>query len=87
MAEALVPGDSGAQVLQVSAPRMQVRGLAYRFFDRLAEIMFEDHLGIARAWKLRHAMAFLHPQRVPILPHWHKDFQEWQNKKEPSLVA
>ena len=27
-------------------------------------------------------MAFLHPQRVPILPHWHKDFQEWQNKKE-----
>ncbi|CAE7490839.1 VTC4 [Symbiodinium microadriaticum] len=32
--------------------------------------------------KFQHAMAFLHPQRVPILPHWHKDFQEWQNKKD-----
>jgi len=27
-------------------------------------------------------MAFLHPQRVPILPHWHKDFEEWHKAKD-----
>ncbi|CAJ1382666.1 unnamed protein product, partial [Effrenium voratum] len=32
--------------------------------------------------KFQHAMAFLHPQRVPILPHWHQDFEEWHKKKE-----
>ncbi|CAE7706339.1 VTC4 [Symbiodinium pilosum] len=37
--------------------------------------------------KFQHAMAFLHPQRVPILPHWHKDFQEWQNKKDDAAAS
>eukprot|EP00932_Pfiesteria_piscicida_P018142 SRR837773.501.p2 GENE.SRR837773.501~~SRR837773.501.p2 ORF type:complete len:265 (+),score=116.75 SRR837773.501:713-1507(+) len=31
--------------------------------------------------KFQHAMAFLHPQKVPILPHWHKDFQDWHESK------
>ena len=31
---------------------------------------------------VRHAMAFLHPQRVAILPHWHRDFEEWHKAKE-----
>lgn len=32
--------------------------------------------------KFQHAMAFLHPQRCPILPHWHKDFEEWHKAKD-----
>lgn len=32
--------------------------------------------------KFQHAMAFLHPDKVPILPHWHQDFKEWHEKKE-----
>lgn len=32
--------------------------------------------------KFQHSMAFLHPQRVPILPHWHQDFQDWHDSKE-----
>eukprot|EP00930_Biecheleria_cincta_P034599 TRINITY_DN23890_c0_g1_i1.p1 TRINITY_DN23890_c0_g1~~TRINITY_DN23890_c0_g1_i1.p1 ORF type:complete len:697 (-),score=123.13 TRINITY_DN23890_c0_g1_i1:230-2272(-) len=35
--------------------------------------------------KFQHAMAFLHPSRVPILPHWHEDFQDWHNKKDRSI--
>merc|ERR1712232_1307314 len=31
--------------------------------------------------KFQHGMAFLHPERVPILPHWHKDFTEWHEAK------
>ena len=31
-------------------------------------------------------MAFLHPQRVAILPHWHKDFEEWHKAKEPRVI-
>lgn len=31
--------------------------------------------------KFQHAMAFLHPQRVPMLPHWHKDFEQWHIRK------
>jgi len=36
--------------------------------------------------KFQHAMAFLHPQRVPILPHWHKDFQDWHDSKDQSAM-
>mmetsp|Transcript_535 Transcript_535/g.1462 ORF Transcript_535/g.1462 Transcript_535/m.1462 type:complete len:420 (+) Transcript_535:158-1417(+) len=32
--------------------------------------------------KFQHAMAFLHPQRVPILPHWHQDFQKWDEQQK-----
>lgn len=32
--------------------------------------------------KFQHAMAFLHPQRVPTWPHWHKDFEEWHKAKD-----
>jgi len=32
--------------------------------------------------KFQHAMAFLHPERVPILPHWHQDFKEWHEKRD-----
>mmetsp|Transcript_14734 Transcript_14734/g.31829 ORF Transcript_14734/g.31829 Transcript_14734/m.31829 type:complete len:693 (-) Transcript_14734:201-2279(-) len=32
--------------------------------------------------KFQHAMAFLHPEKVPILPHWHKDFQDWHDQRE-----
>jgi len=31
--------------------------------------------------KFQHGMAFLHPERVPILPHWHQDFREWHEQK------
>lgn len=31
--------------------------------------------------KFQHGMAFLHPKRVPIMPHWHKDFADWHAKK------
>lgn len=31
--------------------------------------------------KFQHAMAFLHPKRVPILPHWHQDFQVWHERR------
>jgi hypothetical protein len=31
--------------------------------------------------KFQHAMAFLHPTRVQILPHWHQDFQTWHEKR------
>mmetsp|Transcript_23822 Transcript_23822/g.43199 ORF Transcript_23822/g.43199 Transcript_23822/m.43199 type:complete len:676 (-) Transcript_23822:120-2147(-) len=37
--------------------------------------------------KFQHAMAFLHPQRCPIWPHWHKDFQEWHDRKDQSALA
>eukprot|EP00931_Biecheleriopsis_adriatica_P045983 TRINITY_DN26372_c0_g1_i1.p1 TRINITY_DN26372_c0_g1~~TRINITY_DN26372_c0_g1_i1.p1 ORF type:complete len:698 (+),score=163.54 TRINITY_DN26372_c0_g1_i1:60-2096(+) len=36
--------------------------------------------------KFQHAMAFLHPQRCPILPHWHRDFKEWHDMKDQSLM-
>lgn len=32
--------------------------------------------------KFQHAMAFLHPTRVPIMPHWAKDFREWHAAKD-----
>merc|ERR1712048_1258381 len=32
--------------------------------------------------KFQHGMAFLHPERVPILPHWHEDFCAWHQKKD-----
>lgn len=32
--------------------------------------------------KFQHGMAFLHPQRVPILPHWHQDFEQWHQRLE-----
>jgi len=32
--------------------------------------------------KFQHAMAFLHPEKVPILPHWHQDFKEWHDKRD-----
>lgn len=35
----------------------------------------------------RHAMAFLHPQRVPILPHWHQDFDEWHKAKDRATTS
>jgi len=31
--------------------------------------------------KFQHAMAFLHPEKVPLLPHWHQDFKEWHEQK------
>mmetsp|Transcript_118925 Transcript_118925/g.361773 ORF Transcript_118925/g.361773 Transcript_118925/m.361773 type:complete len:677 (+) Transcript_118925:109-2139(+) len=31
--------------------------------------------------KFQHGMAFLHPERVQMLPHWHQDFQEWHEEK------
>eukprot|EP00929_Paragymnodinium_shiwhaense_P054607 TRINITY_DN2737_c0_g1_i1.p1 TRINITY_DN2737_c0_g1~~TRINITY_DN2737_c0_g1_i1.p1 ORF type:complete len:811 (-),score=180.44 TRINITY_DN2737_c0_g1_i1:383-2815(-) len=31
--------------------------------------------------KFQHAMAFLHPERVPILPHWHQDFVDWHEAR------
>merc|ERR1712050_486491 len=27
-------------------------------------------------------MAFLHPEKVPILPHWHQEFLEWGEQKK-----
>merc|ERR1719401_1699142 len=36
--------------------------------------------------KFQHAMAFLHPEKVPIMPHWHQDFQEWHEKKDRSAL-
>lgn len=32
--------------------------------------------------KFQHAMAFLHAEKVPILPHWHEDFQKWHEHNE-----
>lgn len=37
--------------------------------------------------KFQHAMAFLHPQRVPIMPHWHKDFQDWDEQRNIQAAA
>mmetsp|Transcript_44798 Transcript_44798/g.115938 ORF Transcript_44798/g.115938 Transcript_44798/m.115938 type:complete len:687 (+) Transcript_44798:74-2134(+) len=37
--------------------------------------------------KFQHAMAFLHPERVPIMPHWHADFAAWHAKKDQYAVS
>jgi len=37
--------------------------------------------------KFQHAMAFLHPQRVPLLPHWHDDFKRWHDVKKRTPVV
>jgi len=31
--------------------------------------------------KFQHGMAFLHPEKTPILPHWHEDFRKWHADK------
>lgn len=32
--------------------------------------------------KFQHAMAFLHPEKLPILPHWYKDFKDWHDDRD-----
>jgi len=31
--------------------------------------------------KFQHGMAFLHPERVKVLPHWHQDFAKWHESR------
>jgi hypothetical protein len=48
----------------------------------LKEILSEiEAVQVHKFSKFQHAMAFLHPQRVPMLPHWHKDFEQWHVRK------
>lgn len=44
----------------------------------LAEI---EAIQVHKFSKFQHGMAFLHPERVPILPHWHQDFLDWHEQK------
>mmetsp|Transcript_24076 Transcript_24076/g.66992 ORF Transcript_24076/g.66992 Transcript_24076/m.66992 type:complete len:685 (+) Transcript_24076:97-2151(+) len=41
-----------------------------------------DAIQVHKFSKFQHGMAFLHPERVPILPHWHQDFSEWHRQKD-----
>jgi len=37
--------------------------------------------------KFQHGMAFLHPERVSILPHWHQDFLDWHRALQERNAA
>jgi len=47
--------------------------------ETLADI---EAIQVHKFSKFQHAMAFLHPERVLVLPHWHKDFMEWEENKK-----
>mmetsp|Transcript_36114 Transcript_36114/g.107231 ORF Transcript_36114/g.107231 Transcript_36114/m.107231 type:complete len:686 (+) Transcript_36114:60-2117(+) len=47
--------------------------------ETLAEI---GAIQVHKFSKFQHAMAFLHPEKIPLLPHWHADFQAWHEKKD-----
>mmetsp|Transcript_69361 Transcript_69361/g.225177 ORF Transcript_69361/g.225177 Transcript_69361/m.225177 type:complete len:700 (-) Transcript_69361:114-2213(-) len=49
----------------------------------LAEV---DAIQVHKFSKFQHAMAFLHQDRVSILPHWQQDFEEWRLKKERAFA-
>mmetsp|Transcript_22111 Transcript_22111/g.50586 ORF Transcript_22111/g.50586 Transcript_22111/m.50586 type:complete len:660 (+) Transcript_22111:58-2037(+) len=52
-----------------------------------------DAVQVHKFSKFQHALAFIHPSRVSIVPHWYKDFKDWSDgrraamKNGKSLVA
>jgi len=45
------------------------------------EILGEiDATQVHKFSKFQHAMAFIHPERVPLLPHWHGEFRRWHDR-------
>jgi len=46
-----------------------------------------DAVQVHKFSKFQHGMAFLHPERVQILPHWHQDFLEWHRAVQSKNAA
>mmetsp|Transcript_67002 Transcript_67002/g.160552 ORF Transcript_67002/g.160552 Transcript_67002/m.160552 type:complete len:660 (-) Transcript_67002:62-2041(-) len=48
----------------------------------LQSIILEiDAMQVEKFSKFQHAMAFLHPARIEVWPHWHKAFKDWREMR------
>jgi len=44
-----------------------------------------DAVQVHKFSKFQHALAFIHPSRVSILPHWYKDFKDWSDGRRADM--